>query len=74
MQQVRPAKFEDGEEEGLRLSWNEAKACMGGHGLAEDQGVFVDKAQEEYVTELGLGTATLDLSQQYSEWSATATV
>eukprot|EP00973_Karenia_brevis_P069483 9661729-Karenia_brevis.AAC.1 len=47
---------------------------MDDHGLTGDQGVFVDKAKEEYVTELGLGTATFDLSQHYSEWSATATV
>eukprot|EP00973_Karenia_brevis_P050135 6957275-Karenia_brevis.AAC.1 len=43
------------------------------HGLTGGQGAVVDKAQEEYVIDLGLGTAT-DLSQQYSEWSATATV
>eukprot|EP00973_Karenia_brevis_P053123 7384771-Karenia_brevis.AAC.1 len=74
MQQVKPAKFGEGDEEGLRLSWDDAKAYMDDHGLTGDQGVFVDKAQEEYVSELGLGTATFDLSQQYSEWSATATV
>eukprot|EP00973_Karenia_brevis_P010933 1482313-Karenia_brevis.AAC.1 len=47
---------------------------MEDRGLAGDKGVFVDKAQEEYVANLGLGPATFDLSQQYSEWSATATV
>eukprot|EP00973_Karenia_brevis_P071387 9916137-Karenia_brevis.AAC.1 len=47
---------------------------MEDHGLTGDQRVFVDKAQQEYVPELGLGTATFDLSIQYSEWSATATV
>eukprot|EP00973_Karenia_brevis_P055713 7747504-Karenia_brevis.AAC.1 len=47
---------------------------MADHGLSGGQGVFVDKAQEEYVDRLGLGTATFDLSQQYSECSATATV
>eukprot|EP00973_Karenia_brevis_P081735 11331378-Karenia_brevis.AAC.1 len=71
MQQVKPAKFGEGEEESLRLNWDKAKVYMDDHGLTQ---VFVDKAQEEYVTELGLGTATFDLSQQYSEWSATATV
>eukprot|EP00973_Karenia_brevis_P066574 9255390-Karenia_brevis.AAC.1 len=47
---------------------------MADHGLSRDQGVFVDKAQEDYVDKLGLGTATFDLSKQCSEWSATATV
>eukprot|EP00973_Karenia_brevis_P070633 9820196-Karenia_brevis.AAC.1 len=47
---------------------------MADHGLSGDQGVYVHKAQEEYVDKLGLGAATYDLSKQYSEWSATATV
>eukprot|EP00973_Karenia_brevis_P006228 848517-Karenia_brevis.AAC.1 len=47
---------------------------MEDHGLGEDKGVLVDKAQEEYVRELGLGSATYELSHLYSEWSARATV
>eukprot|EP00973_Karenia_brevis_P050346 6988149-Karenia_brevis.AAC.1 len=43
-------------------------------GWGGDKGVLVDRAQEEYVKDLGLGPATYDLSQQYSEWSAVATV
>eukprot|EP00973_Karenia_brevis_P024012 3312954-Karenia_brevis.AAC.1 len=74
MQQVKPAKFGEGDEEGLRLKWEEAQAYMADYGLSGDQGVYVDKAQEEYVDKLGLGTATFDLSQQYSEWWPTATV
>eukprot|EP00973_Karenia_brevis_P021547 2961085-Karenia_brevis.AAC.1 len=61
MQHVKPAKFGKGEEEGLRLSWDDAKAYMDEHGLAGDKGVFVDKTQEEYVANLGLGPATFDL-------------
>eukprot|EP00973_Karenia_brevis_P094166 12421097-Karenia_brevis.AAC.1 len=44
------------------------------HGISGDKGLYVDKAQEEYVANLGLGEATHDLSRQYSEWSARATV
>eukprot|EP00973_Karenia_brevis_P002561 350009-Karenia_brevis.AAC.1 len=61
MQQVKPAKFGEGEEEGLTLSWDEAQQYMEEHGIAGDKGLYVDKAQEEYVANLGLGTATHDL-------------
>eukprot|EP00973_Karenia_brevis_P074783 10392957-Karenia_brevis.AAC.1 len=61
MQQVKPAKFGEGEEEGLRLIWDEAQGYMADHGLSGDQEVYVDKAQEEYVDKLGLGTAIYDL-------------
>eukprot|EP00973_Karenia_brevis_P057044 7935384-Karenia_brevis.AAC.1 len=47
---------------------------MDEHGISCDKGFFVDKAQEEYVANLGLGPATFDLSRQYDEWSARATV
>eukprot|EP00973_Karenia_brevis_P034563 4768629-Karenia_brevis.AAC.1 len=74
MQQVKPAKFGEGEEEGLRLNGDDAKAYMEEHGLTGDKGVSVDKAQEESVANLALGPATYDLSKQYFEWSATAAV
>eukprot|EP00973_Karenia_brevis_P022479 3094744-Karenia_brevis.AAC.1 len=38
MQQVKLAKFGEGEVESLRLSWDEAKAYMEDHGLTGDQG------------------------------------
>eukprot|EP00973_Karenia_brevis_P010011 1353315-Karenia_brevis.AAC.1 len=78
MQQVKPAKFGEREEEGLNLSWDDAESdaesYMEEHGLAGDRGLYVDKAQEEYVSNLDLGEPTHNLSRQYSEWSAKATV
>eukprot|EP00973_Karenia_brevis_P008854 1199394-Karenia_brevis.AAC.1 len=47
---------------------------MEDHRLEGDQGLLVDRAREDYVTDMGLGLATDDLSRQYSEWSAIATV
>eukprot|EP00973_Karenia_brevis_P059699 8310730-Karenia_brevis.AAC.1 len=44
------------------------------HRIGGDKGLYVDRPQEEYVANLGLGTASQDLSLQYSEWSARATV
>eukprot|EP00973_Karenia_brevis_P040492 5597996-Karenia_brevis.AAC.1 len=44
------------------------------HGISGDKGLDVDKAQEEYVANLGFGEATHNLSRQYSEWPARATV
>eukprot|EP00973_Karenia_brevis_P047629 6610351-Karenia_brevis.AAC.1 len=61
MQQVKPAKFGVGEEDGLKLSWDEAQQYMDEHGIGGDKGLDVDKPQEEYVANLGLGTATHDL-------------
>eukprot|EP00973_Karenia_brevis_P040466 5592475-Karenia_brevis.AAC.1 len=56
LQQVKPDRFGglEGEEEGLKLTWDEAKTYMDEHGLGGDKGVFVDRAQEDYVTDLGL--------------------
>eukprot|EP00973_Karenia_brevis_P034049 4696998-Karenia_brevis.AAC.1 len=34
------------------------------HGLVGDQGVFIDRAQENYVTDIGYGTATYNLSKK----------
>eukprot|EP00973_Karenia_brevis_P049876 6925498-Karenia_brevis.AAC.1 len=44
------------------------------HGLGGGKGVLVDKAQEEDVRDLGLGSATYELSHLYSGLSARATV
>eukprot|EP00973_Karenia_brevis_P024243 3348142-Karenia_brevis.AAC.1 len=63
MQQVKPARFGEGEEEGRRLNWDDAESYMDAHGLSGDKGMFVDKAQEECVANLGLGPATFDLSR-----------
>eukprot|EP00973_Karenia_brevis_P012825 1742040-Karenia_brevis.AAC.1 len=61
MQQVKLVKFGEREEEGFRLSWDDAGSYMEEHGISGDKGLFVDKAQEEYVAKLGLGPATHDL-------------
>eukprot|EP00973_Karenia_brevis_P087826 12182658-Karenia_brevis.AAC.1 len=74
LQQVKPDKFKEGSEEGIRLDWEEAKAYKADNGLGGDQGVLVDRAQEEYATDIGYGEMTYELSQKYAEWSATATV
>eukprot|EP00973_Karenia_brevis_P009308 1260603-Karenia_brevis.AAC.1 len=47
---------------------------MEDHGIEGDQGLYVDKNQEEYVANLGLGEPTHELSRQYSAWSTRATV
>eukprot|EP00973_Karenia_brevis_P086116 11943047-Karenia_brevis.AAC.1 len=58
LQQVKPDKVKEGSEEGLRLIWEEAKAYKEENGLEGDQGVIIDRAQEEYVTDIGYNTTT----------------
>eukprot|EP00973_Karenia_brevis_P086917 12053883-Karenia_brevis.AAC.1 len=67
-------RFKEVSEEGLRLSWEEARAYKEEHGLVGDLRVTVDRAKEEYVTDIGYTQSTDDLSKSYAEWSATATV
>eukprot|EP00973_Karenia_brevis_P073179 10165764-Karenia_brevis.AAC.1 len=52
MQQEKPAKSGEGDEESLRLSWDDAQSYMEDHGISGDKGCFVDKAQEECVANL----------------------
>eukprot|EP00973_Karenia_brevis_P041948 5806606-Karenia_brevis.AAC.1 len=68
MQQVKPAKFGEGEEEGLRLSWEDAESYMEEHGITGDKGLYVDKAQEEYVSNLGRTWASLPLTGCKTSW------
>eukprot|EP00973_Karenia_brevis_P002398 323136-Karenia_brevis.AAC.1 len=56
------------------MSWDAAGEYMEDHGIQGDYGPYVDRAQEEYVYNKGIGSATRELSQQYSKWSTQATV
>eukprot|EP00973_Karenia_brevis_P039946 5514104-Karenia_brevis.AAC.1 len=55
LRQVMPDKFQEDSEEGLRLTWDEAKAYETQHHMEGDLGVLADKPQEEYVTDIGYG-------------------
>eukprot|EP00973_Karenia_brevis_P020983 2886511-Karenia_brevis.AAC.1 len=72
LQQVKPEKFQEASAEGLRLTWEEAKVYKTQHNMEGDLGGLVDRAQEDYVTDIGYGEATSELGKQYAEWSATA--
>eukprot|EP00973_Karenia_brevis_P042409 5870471-Karenia_brevis.AAC.1 len=67
MQQVKPDKFQEDSEEGLRLTWDEAKSYKTQHNMEGDLGGLVDKSQEEYVTDIGYGEVTYELGKQYAE-------
>eukprot|EP00973_Karenia_brevis_P060679 8438526-Karenia_brevis.AAC.1 len=47
---------------------------MEDHAIDGDSGPVVDRAQEEYVENMGIGNATYELGDQYSQWSTQATV
>eukprot|EP00973_Karenia_brevis_P080779 11207342-Karenia_brevis.AAC.1 len=41
MQQVKPAEFGEDEEEGIRLSWDDAESYMEEHGISGDKGCLL---------------------------------
>eukprot|EP00973_Karenia_brevis_P075318 10463713-Karenia_brevis.AAC.1 len=74
LQQVQLIKFLEDLEDGLHLSWDDAGQYMQEHNITDDPGPYVDKDQEVYATRIGAHHDGIGLGDQYSKWSAQATI
>eukprot|EP00973_Karenia_brevis_P074817 10397736-Karenia_brevis.AAC.1 len=59
MQQVKLAKFKEGEEEGLRLNWDDAQPYMDAHGLSGDKGGVCGQGTGGICGQFGVGPSHL---------------